>query len=317
MAPQFLSKNRIFISSVVWLLSSSPAHEFVASNSETHAVTISRTNHYLFFNHHDRQKPKTAIELFAEKKNPKTKGVYVRPSGAIERGSGFFVPGLEGPRVRLVFGVVLLLLTAINHALMEGGEYYTLEESIAVVYSLLVLFQAAIEFGKEALIIEGAGDSKAASVTSTTNKDLIQKWNSQSKLDEEYKSRVQWSAASYLAVTPATQMLLLDQTNGGGIIAYQLGNDLPSSLTSTEEAISAAFDQLSQSKGGRIALPNTHPAVEGLRIGDKARTVVLQRISHDKCWMMSSSDQLLASFTPEDLKWLGRLGTYVASSSLS
>ncbi len=49
--------------------------------------------------------------------NKKAKGVYVRPSGAIERGSGFFVPGLEGPKVRVLFGIVLLALTAINHSL--------------------------------------------------------------------------------------------------------------------------------------------------------------------------------------------------------
>ena len=38
----------------------------------------------------------------------KSSGVYARPSAAIERGSGFFIPGLEGSRVRLLFGILAL-----------------------------------------------------------------------------------------------------------------------------------------------------------------------------------------------------------------
>ena len=60
--------------------------------------------------------------LYAENNKKRNKGVYVRPSGAIERGSGFFVPGLEGSRVRVVVGSVLLLLTAINHIILSSGS---------------------------------------------------------------------------------------------------------------------------------------------------------------------------------------------------
>ena len=47
----------------------------------------------------------------------KTTGVYARPSAAIERGSGFFIPGLEGSRVRLLFGILALVLTYVNNSL--------------------------------------------------------------------------------------------------------------------------------------------------------------------------------------------------------
>jgi hypothetical protein len=73
------------------------------------------------------------------------------------------------------------------------------------------------------------------------------------------------------------------------------------------------LEQVRQSKGGRIALPLTHPAVVALCSNsddDDTRTVVLQRITDDSCWMMSS-DQLLASFTKQDLKWLGQLANYI------
>lgn len=249
----------------------------------------------------------------------KTKGVYVRPSGAIERGSGFFFPGLEGPRVRLLFGGILLFLTALNHVLIQETSLisFSLEEQIAVVYSLLILFQAAIEFGKEELIVEGGVSSNAAGKSGSSNasllqKDLIQKWSTVDKLSQTQKDRIQWAAASYLSVTPATQMLLLSNDS----ILYRLGSDQnlvaasEKDSSSVEQGIRAALDQLSQSKGGRVALPATHPAVLALGL-ESSRTVVLQRISRDSCWVMSSADQLLASFTSADLKWLGQLARYI------
>jgi Cofactor assembly of complex C subunit B, CCB2/CCB4 len=289
--------------------------------------------------------------LFAESDTPKSskaKGVYVRPSGAIERGSGFFVPGLEGPRVRVLFGGVLLGLTALNHVLVPTGvaaattptsattvSSFSLEEQIAIFYSVLVLFQAAIEFRKEELIVEGASrgggidsvnsanrGSSISHISSTGNnnksflqKDLTQKWNQADQLAESEKDKIQWAAASFLSVTPATQMLLLSKDS----IVYQLGSDESSNTSdsamsleaSIQQGVRAALEQLSRSKGGRIALPGSHPAVAALGL-QSARTVVLQRISEDSCWVMSSSDQLLASFASADLKWLGQLARYIA-----
>ncbi len=37
------------------------------------------------------------------------KGFYRRPSKAIEQGGGFFIPGLEGERIRIVTALALLV----------------------------------------------------------------------------------------------------------------------------------------------------------------------------------------------------------------
>jgi hypothetical protein len=288
------------------LSSNSAVNAFTHQHSSAHHRSLS-----------EQQQRRRLPVLFAEpKKSGKAEGVYVRPSGAIERGSGFFVPGLEGPKVRLVVGGVLLSLTAINHMLAGGGgdqQPLALEESIAIVYSFLVLLSSAIEFGKEELIVEGnSSKSNINNTPSGDQQDFAQQWTTTSKtLKEDYKFRVQWAAASYMAVTPATQMLLLEQDN---LIVYRLGGGGGGggevSSKTAANGIQAALDQLRQSKGGRIALPATHPAVVALGLSE-ARTVVLQQITDNSCWMMSSSDQLLASFTLTDLKWLGQLATYV------
>mmetsp|Transcript_29010 Transcript_29010/g.68158 ORF Transcript_29010/g.68158 Transcript_29010/m.68158 type:complete len:176 (+) Transcript_29010:286-813(+) len=168
--------------------------------------------------------------------------------------------------------------------------------------------------------------------------------------EKEYRSRVQWAAASYLSMTPTTQIMLLacdENDAGGGTVRYRLGGIKVDPETSDDEAattvsagVRAALDELKQSKGGRIALPLTHPAVKALlpvafssssssgkdssattttsdnENNDDAddprsvRTVILQRINDGSCWM-ASSDQLLAGYTSGDLKWLGKLADYV------
>lgn len=309
-----------------------------------------------------------------DEKQLKTAGVYVRPSGAIERGSGFFVPGLEGPRVRLVFGTVLLVLTAVNHFLGNNNSMMgmgntgaivpvqesSFEEVLAVVYSLLILFQAAIEYAKEIRQAEaplsggGAGARGPSREKSTmyTASDVVfdQHWDgvpSATDVDASYRSNVQWAAASYLAMTPATQMLLLTSdveasspsSSPGARVLYRLGaveftGGSDASLDDShgeKGGVQAALQELRKSKGGRIALPLTHPAVKALgrrcastalttitpeKEGYSPRTIILQRITDNSCWLVASN-QLLASFTPGDLKWLGQLAKYVAKNTNS
>jgi hypothetical protein len=239
------------------------------------------------------------------------KGVYSRPSAAIERGSGFFIPGLEGPRVRLVFGVTVLLLTVLNHVLLSSSlPTVAFSEGLAGVYAILLLFQAAIEFGKEEKgFIVTLEKDKSTTDSSTGASSFSQTWSSSSSaLSEETKEKVQWAAASLVSLTPATHMLLLDKKDG---VVYRLGSTPAMTTPTTEmEGTKAAFEALVKSSSGRVSLPPTHPAVAFLSSEEHGRCVVLQRINESKCWMMTSN-QLLAAFTNEDLKWLGQLAKHV------
>jgi len=238
------------------------------------------------------------------KKN-KISGVYSRPSAAIERGSGFFVPGLEGPKVRLAVGFVLLILTAVNHAYANtaGNAGNTFSEGLAVVYCLLVLFQGAVEFSREmrGTVVVGQQNSRSP------QKTYQQQWSIPT--DDEWKDRIEWAAQSYLALTPATHMMLV----GPGKVLYSLGStDQPEATDETSQACQAALETLSSSKSGRVSLPSTHPVATGLAPIEHNRCIVLQRVDDDEqlCWVMTSNE-LLASFTKQDLQWLGQLARYV------
>ncbi|KAL7581797.1 hypothetical protein ACA910_022325 [Epithemia clementina (nom. ined.)] len=207
-------------------------------------------------------------------------GVYVRPSAAIERGSGFFVPGLEGPKVKVVVASVLLIATALNHALSPSPESVnsflqssSFLESVAAAYSILLLAQAAVEFRISTRLEESPSRivSSHGSVTSTFPAKLYhQQWlipvNDQ-KTTTDWKESVEWAAKSYLSLTPATHMALL----GPGSIVYWLGeSSAPIDNTgdnddSMSKGCQAALDTCLKSKTGRVALPPSHPTVLALQ----------------------------------------------------
>lgn len=258
-----------------------------------------------------RDNNSSPTQLFSEKKKDNNnKGVYVRPSAAIERGSGFFIPGLEGPRVRLLFGLTVLILTAVNHFLGDAPPTSSLSEALAVGYAVLLLLQAAIEFGKEDMgyVVVAMDDKerKQTKAAAASTEGMVQRWAGSDDDDEGWKERVKWSAASYVSLTPATQMMLLENDT----VVYSLGKDeSTTAATTAADGCKAALETLSQAKSGRVSLPDTHPAA--MALAPDARCIVLQTIDENRCWMMMSDNQLLQAFTKQDLKWLGQLGSYV------
>lgn len=294
-----------------------------------------------------RRKPskRLALRLMAASsdngQNPKqqqqrAKGVYVRPSAVIEKGSGFFFPGLEGPRVRLFAGSCLLLVTAINHLASASNSGFS--EVLAVIFSLLVLLQGAIEALKESRV-ETIAKRQQQDGNSSTQQQLYQAWASPLAAPEDpmLRDKVEWAAASFVSLTPATHMILLQRDNENDnnnkntppTISYWLGVTPKPPLidSSISQAITAALDTIQQSKGGRVALPSDHPAVVGLMNDPQhRRCVILQQFpvlantssstgtttsrTTTRCWMVASND-LLASFTKGDLQWLGQLAGYV------
>ncbi|KAK4532992.1 hypothetical protein CCYA_CCYA14G3849 [Cyanidiococcus yangmingshanensis] len=79
---------------------------------------------------------------------------YARPSAAVERGGGFYVPGLDGPQLRFLLGLLCLLLLATNHLLSEAGSSEDLASSwtplqtsevLAALASICVITLAQLE----------------------------------------------------------------------------------------------------------------------------------------------------------------------------
>jgi len=127
---------------------------------------------------------------------------------------------------------------------------------------------------------------------------------------------IKWVAASYVALTPATHVLLIGEED----VYYSLGPDLLTTQNNSdnEQGIAAAIRDVYNSQGGRISIPSDHHASVSLVPEEFRRCVLLQRIEtleeKKKYCLLIGSNQLLQAFTKNDLRWLGRLSLYVGSS---
>lgn len=97
---------------------------------------------------HERRK-----EILSASKGPQSttglKGMYRRPSKAIEQGGGFYVPGLEGPRLRFLTSVILILAVYINHnndQTDRSSLSLIIAEITTISMSLLLFLQGYFQF---------------------------------------------------------------------------------------------------------------------------------------------------------------------------
>jgi hypothetical protein len=276
-------------------------------------------------------------------KQKKAVGVYSRPSAAIERGSGFYVPGLEGSRVRSLFGILVSALCYLNHSSAGSQQLPTelpgsqfVSEFITYSFGLLLILQGLVEFGKETLTETPLGPTESLQeLSSSSSLSLTQR--SSSMLRNQSVESLQWIAASLISLTPATHVLLIemigDDQNGrqyssttatttDSSVLFQLGDFSSEQEEGQQERrkmfIEAAITAAFQSKGGRISVPTTHPAAQ-LIPEPFRRCVLLQRLdstskrsslpSRRRC-LVIGSDSLLPAFTKNDLLWIGSLATY-------
>lgn len=86
-----------------------------------HGLPTSSSKRVIFFGLPERNcsLKRTRARVVAKSEPPAKPGYYKNPSRAIEKGGGFYIPGLRGPRLRFLVPVVAVVFLAANHA--SGG----------------------------------------------------------------------------------------------------------------------------------------------------------------------------------------------------
>ena len=279
------------------------SHHYNSILPSTHQRHMRKSVLFLSQNNNDGGTSKSARE----------RGIYSRPSAAIERGSGFFIPGLEGPRIRLLFGITVLISDAINHFLAEsqpGDVGQIIAESTAAFYGALLLLQGLIESGgvrKTQEIDTSVGEGNVMDIRFP--RKSIEIFADELKSTERVFSAVQKVAQTIINFTP-TRYILLANDDAGVLYSLSTSNDTAETISSKEqrELIELALDAVSKSRGGRVALPSDHPVSKLLSPSTK-RCILVQKLNFQRggCLIMGS-DTLLPSFTKNDLRWIGQLG---------
>eukprot|EP00638_Chattonella_subsalsa_P009646 CAMPEP_0117751904 /NCGR_PEP_ID=MMETSP0947-20121206/11265_1 /TAXON_ID=44440 /ORGANISM="Chattonella subsalsa, Strain CCMP2191" /LENGTH=335 /DNA_ID=CAMNT_0005570399 /DNA_START=4 /DNA_END=1011 /DNA_ORIENTATION=+ len=188
-----------------------------------------------------------------EEKSPQNlKGYYVRPSAALERGGGFFVPGLEGGRLQLLVAALALVLLAVNR---YPGYDVVPSQLTSEVLGVVAAVAALAQF-----LFQGLAASNAAADAQSVQDEDVFKLSPDLEFESALAEKVVWSAASLLEATPrATLMLLLSAKESGenaeALLACIGRRQLQNEEFTTDE-VAALIDQI-KDEGGFYVGQNT------------------------------------------------------------
>lgn len=87
-----------------------------------------------------RQKNCGVFKSVKSSERGERKGFYIRPSAAIEKGGGFFIPGLEGRKLRIfISGSVIAFLTLNRLSVSDVPVSQFISEAVATIASVFLL----------------------------------------------------------------------------------------------------------------------------------------------------------------------------------
>jgi hypothetical protein len=225
-------------------------------------------------------------------------GYYVRPSAALERGGGFYVPGLEGTRLRVVGAAVLSVGLVLNRVLSPGEP-----QTSQVVSEALGALGCAIVFGQSAaqqrIEAEQEQDELRAALASRMSE--TQELGATLAQDEPRAARSRWAAASLLRITPARAVVWV---GGDGGVMLRCGRFPPGDIGSEPDAAESGARRLLELSRGGGSL-----AIE-LADGEPTAPLPSNSASVAVCpcgdGVLALASEQSAAFSPTHVRWLER-----------
>lgn len=140
---------------------------------------------------------------------------YKRPSKAIEKGGGFYFPGLRGPRLRVFVGLVVLGLLGANglsalSMLPETGQSLWISEVFGLTAAIAVLSSAGVELWEEnqsnmeAPVLEEKGSIGNMAVGQ--GRTLVQDIGN--RMASETEEEMRWAADVVMDLTRASAVVV-------------------------------------------------------------------------------------------------------------
>lgn len=130
---------------------------------------------------------------------------YKNPSKAIEKGGGFFIPGLRGPRLRYFVSVVSVSLLTLNHIASPQAQSNTLllSECLALLAALTVFTTAVVDTiaESETSSLRATNRLPVRAVVTTNSTQL-----SAEAVSQESSQTTAWALAVCTDLTSATHV---------------------------------------------------------------------------------------------------------------
>jgi len=197
---------------------------------------------------------------------------------------------------------------------------------LTTVYASILLLQGFVEWRKETSSVSSTEDDLG---NRNNRKEMDQILSSSLQAyDSDTIDGIRWAFASFASLTPTSHLLLLQmkeniQGDTEKEILYGLGDfsSMNRSTMDNAQGIESAIKIVFEESRGRVAIGSSHPAAVQLLPEPFRRCVLLQRIDLKskntkpekvRLCLMTGSNNILESYTKNDLKWLGRLAEYIA-----
>lgn len=233
---------------------------------------------------------------------PKVKSSYYkRPSAALERGGGFYVPGLEGLRLRIAVASVLTVGLVLNRVLSPTGggapaSSQLVSESLGAIGIAFVFAQSAIQSSLEAEMQRDELRAAFVSRLSEVQEIGASLGDGQRPLTS---ARARWAASALLKLTPARAAVWVD-ASGEVLLRFgrfpdeastSSGGSLQSTLLASSGASEEVWTVELNSATPPSPLPSNAECVAACRCGGGVFAIASERP---------------AAFAPEHLAWVAR-----------
>lgn len=177
------------------------------------------------------------VYALAEKQPAVKSSFYKNPSKAIEKGGGFYIPGLRGPRLRVFVASVGLTLLSVNHLASIRSKYsalppsFTLSEGIALFAVGCVAVSAFLDF-RDTETSESAEDDAPREQSEVI---VNRAGKLPDKLDVNREEVLEWTARAAMQMTDVDGFHVVDEMKLS--FAWNSGERIVSNLDDCGEVV--------------------------------------------------------------------------------
>ncbi|KAL1527128.1 hypothetical protein AB1Y20_015810 [Prymnesium parvum] len=230
---------------------------------------------------------------------PPRPGYYARPSAAFEQGGGFFVPGLEGKRLRLAAAALLAAGLALNRALSpaEPAASQLGSEALGLAGLALLLLQLRAQTRHEA-------KAQAAALRAALAARVRERREVGERLAAPRAEAGVWAAQTLLRLTDARAVVWV----GGGELLLRLGR-FPQEAEADVAAggVEELWSALGAAESAEYEVGDGEAAC--FPLPSNSASALLQRCGGDGMLVLASERP--AAFNAKHRRWLASMAAYL------
>lgn len=247
---------------------------------------------------------------------------YRRPAKALERGGGFYVPGLEGDRLRIAVASLASVAIVANHltSTQPVAAPQQTSEAIGAFFAVYTLVQAAVERAAASAADRAAEKREAKLDVADAPVEAVEEMlasGAGAKLGAQLANEFGWAARATLDSTRADSLILLSA--GGALLASCArpgAGAMPAQLDAAAVALlrRTCAQPVAQRTGSAIAAGSELLAAAGGPAATQGAQSALLIGAGDEVALLALSTRAEA-FAEDDARWLASVAALLGNAA--